>query len=271
MPLGFSYDRKKKEVIHPLLNWSFSGKIAVKHTYPLLCNMWMFPLDYPVKTDESPVSCNGQPNSGSAVTESSVTAFPAASETALGGGFGSRRDWRQVGQEECEMSHVSMHPTWNPWWHWGRTRTFSPSSNSPRQIGHSVAAVAAGMPRPAWYTDTGMRRRALFFSPVAAIRPVAWLPVSRLSLRLHRRAQRTIEFSPRAKINAQRRTASMITMFLSKVASFPPYGSRGLFPWDSNGGLCSTSSNSRHGRWAKGDASILFHLKGILKHRYAHS
>lgn len=43
------------------------------------------------------------------------------------------------GHEECELSHLSMHRTWNPWLHLGRRRTRSPGANSDRHITHSAS------------------------------------------------------------------------------------------------------------------------------------
>lgn len=51
----------------------------------------------------------------------------------------SMRQCLQVGQEECELSHLSMHRTWKPWWHLGRTLTRSPGAKSDRQMAHSVS------------------------------------------------------------------------------------------------------------------------------------
>lgn len=56
----------------------------------------------------------------------------------------SSRECRQFGHDEWDRSQVSMHLTWNPWLHFGSTLTFSPSTNSPKHIGHSVD----GMPVP---------------------------------------------------------------------------------------------------------------------------
>ncbi|KAK4277726.1 hypothetical protein QN277_015678 [Acacia crassicarpa] len=47
-----------------------------------------------------------------------------------------------------------MQLTWNPWLHFGRTLTFSPSTNSPRQIGHSVAPISVEPDEP--YTTKGI-------------------------------------------------------------------------------------------------------------------
>lgn len=49
---------------------------------------------------------------------------------------------RHDGHEECEPSHVSMHPTWNPCPHCGSTRISSPPAYSARQIAHSAANFA---------------------------------------------------------------------------------------------------------------------------------
>ncbi|KAF5751811.1 hypothetical protein HS088_TW02G00829 [Tripterygium wilfordii] len=44
-----------------------------------------------------------------------------------------------IGHEECELSHLSMHCTWNLWLHCGKRRTGSPAANSDRHITHSVS------------------------------------------------------------------------------------------------------------------------------------
>lgn len=51
------------------------------------------------------------------------------------------RQCLQVGHEECEFSHLSMHRTWKPWWHVGSTLTFSPVAKSERQMTHSVSRL----------------------------------------------------------------------------------------------------------------------------------
>jgi len=129
----------------------------------------------------------------------------------------SSNDCRQVGHDECDANHGSMHLRWKPWLHFGSTLTFSPSSNSPRQMGQSVAGIFRTDGDP--YTATGIRRNALFLRPVAARRVAASSGVSKANLRLHLRAQRTIEFSPSAPINAQSKAARIITMLVSKFAS----------------------------------------------------
>ncbi|KAF8115204.1 hypothetical protein N665_0029s0047 [Sinapis alba] len=69
----------------------------------------------------------------------------------------------QVGQEECDRNQVSMHFTWKPWLHLGRTLTFSPSTNSPRHIKHSVAFVLSSE----LYESTGIRFKSRFLIPFA--------------------------------------------------------------------------------------------------------
>lgn len=127
----------------------------------------------------------------------------------------SSNDCLQVGHDECDSSHVSIHLTWKPWLHLGNTLTFSPSMNSPRQIGQSVAFILI----PELYMATGIWRNALLFSPVAARRAAVSTGVSKANLLPQRKAQRTMEFSPRAHISAQSNAARMITMLVSKLAS----------------------------------------------------
>lgn len=139
---------------------------------------------------------------------------PASTSAESVTGFSSK-EWRQVGHDECDMSHVSMHLTWKPWLHLGRTRTFSPSMNSPRQMGQSVAGMLASAP----YTTTGIWRRVRFFRPVAARRAASSCGFSKANRLPHRSAHRMIEFSPSAQMSAQSRAARMITMLVSKLAS----------------------------------------------------
>lgn len=139
----------------------------------------------------------------------------ASVSVASGHEGGSNSDWRHVGQEECEANQMSMHLTWKPWWHLGRTLIFSPSSNSPRHIGQSVAGKTTPVP----YSATGICRSMLFFSPVAARRAAVSSGDSKVNLRLHLKAHLTIEFSPRAHINAQSRAARMMTILVSNFVS----------------------------------------------------
>jgi hypothetical protein len=53
---------------------------------------------------------------------------------------------RQVGQEEWEENHVSMHCAWNPCLHLPSTRISSPSMNSDKQMAHSASAPASFTP-----------------------------------------------------------------------------------------------------------------------------
>lgn len=74
----------------------------------------------------------------------------------------------------------------------------------------------------------------LFFSPVTAKRAAVSSGVSKENLLLHLKAQRTIEFSPRANISAQSRAARMMTMLVSKLASLV-YVPRVLLPLAGSG------------------------------------
>ncbi|KAF7830868.1 hypothetical protein G2W53_013201 [Senna tora] len=56
-------------------------------------------------------------------------------------------------------------------------------------------------------------------NPFAANLAAASSGVSKANLLLHLRAHLTIEFNPRAHISAQSKAASIITMFVSKLAS----------------------------------------------------
>lgn len=122
---------------------------------------------------------------------------------------------RHVGQDGCPTSHVSIHRTWNPWWHLGKTLTFSPSAKSPRQIGHSVAGTLV----PGPYTSTGILRRARFFNPVLTEASTGCCSMA--TLRPHRSAHRTMVLRPSAHTNAHSSAARIITMLVSKFASWP--------------------------------------------------
>ncbi|KAI6699790.1 hypothetical protein NL676_014114 [Syzygium grande] len=52
----------------------------------------------------------------------------------------------QVGHEDCELSHLSMHWTQHPWWHFGRIWIRSLVANSERQIMHSTTNQATSIP-----------------------------------------------------------------------------------------------------------------------------
>lgn len=63
------------------------------------------------------------------------------------GGCGGSSCWawgsasvRQIGHVECEISHLSMHPTWNVCLQLGNSLAISPSSNALKQTAHSSAA-----------------------------------------------------------------------------------------------------------------------------------
>ena len=125
--------------------------------------------------------------------------------------------------------------------------------NSPRQIAQSVAIKCI----PATpYIITGIRRNALFLRPVAAICAAVWSRVSKVNLLPQRMAHRTIEFSPRAQINAQSKAAKMITMLVSKLASLL-YVLRVLLPFAADCVLDSVSRSSRCGRWWTANIAII--------------
>ncbi|KAK3405013.1 hypothetical protein EUGRSUZ_K01285 [Eucalyptus grandis] len=145
-----------------------------------------------------------------------------------------------------------MHLTWNPWLHLGSTRTFSPSTNSPRQIGHSVAGIFAAAADP--YTATGIWRRSRLLSPVVASLAAACSGVSAPNLRLQRSAQRTMELSPRAQISAHSRAARMITMLVSKLVSLMYESVAAAVPFSpdaSGGGPPRSASRNLRFRWSR--------------------
>lgn len=53
---------------------------------------------------------------------------------------------RQRGQLAWERSHISIQSTWNAWWHDGRIRIRSLSSNSRRQTAQSCGATTPPLP-----------------------------------------------------------------------------------------------------------------------------
>lgn len=122
----------------------------------------------------------------------------------------------QVGQEECDRNQVSMHFTWKPWLHLGKTLTFSPSTNSPKQIKHSVAFVLSSE----LYESTGIRFKSRFLIPFATFAfGLEWVGSSLgVDLLVQRKTHRKTELRPRAQIKAHRRAARIITMFVSKVS-----------------------------------------------------
>jgi hypothetical protein len=105
-------------------------------------------------------------------------------------------------------------------------------------MGHSVARIFS--PEP--YTATGIWLKSRFFSPVAASLAAVCSGVSSANLRLHRRAHRAMEFNPSAHINAHKSAAKIITMLVSKLASFMNE-SCVLLPYD--GGMLSSMSRNR--------------------------
>lgn len=126
----------------------------------------------------------------------------------------SRTDCLHVGQEERDSNHVSMHFTWKPWLHLGKTLTFSPSTNSPKQIKHSVAFILSSE----LYESTGIRFNSRFLIPFATFASIE--SSLGVSLLVQRKTQRVTEFRPRAQIRANIRAANTITMFVSNLAIF---------------------------------------------------
>lgn len=169
--------------------------------------------------------------------------------TQTGTAAGSSNDCRQVGHEECESSHVSIHFTWKLWWHFGRTRTSSPSPNSPRQIGQSVTGMLTSA---APYTAMGILWSALFLRPVEASLAAVSSGVSKGNLRPYLRAQRTIELIPNAQTKAQRRAARMITILVSKSARLEnePRVRFWVAFWVKGAGVLVPSKTQR-GRWVE--------------------
>ena len=179
----------------------------------------------------------------STITTTSLSCPDPLSDATVG--F-SRSEWRQLGHEECDRSHMLMHLTWNPWLH------------SSRHMGHFVVGIVLSSAAP--YTATEMRLSSRRFSPVPASRAASCSAVSLPKGRPHRSAHRAMEFRPSAHIKAHSSAARMITMLVSKFASLmnvslvlpPPY----------EGGMLSSVSRNR--RCMFDDASKYFNLQRKL-------
>lgn len=150
-----------------------------------------------------------------------TTTSSSRREAAIGDGCSRSSDCLQVGQEERESNQVSMHLTWKPWLHLGKTLTFSPSTKSPRQIKHSVAFMSM-IPDP--YNPTGSCFNACFLSPVAAAKRPEFAfafeafvtSSSEVIPRVMRSTHRKAELRLRAQIKAQSKAAKIITILVSK-------------------------------------------------------
>ncbi|KAF8404417.1 hypothetical protein HHK36_009302 [Tetracentron sinense] len=122
----------------------------------------------------------------------------------------SIKQFLQVGHDECDISHLSMHRTWNPWLHLGKILIRLPGQNSERHMTHSVSKP--GNSNPAEYVSVGKVLRAFFLIPVLASRVAELLEDSEEAARLeHLNAHLMTEFIPNAQIRAQKRTEMIIT------------------------------------------------------------
>ncbi|KAH0711750.1 hypothetical protein KY289_007709 [Solanum tuberosum] len=136
------------------------------------------------------------------------------------------RQCLQVGQEECELSHLSIHRTWNPWLHLGKTLTFSPATNSDKQMTHSESSP--GCFNSVVYVIIGNILRAFFLIPLFASFIVAERFVdiedeSDSDTKLvHLSAHLMIEFKPSEQIKAHNSTDSTITTCASNVLVVSP-------------------------------------------------
>ncbi|KAF1887805.1 hypothetical protein Lal_00023813 [Lupinus albus] len=102
----------------------------------------------------------------------------------------SMRNCLHLGQDECELSHLSMQGTWKTWLHFGKSRTLSSLANSERHITHSVSKLGSeGL------DDDGSILMTKFE---------------------HLKAHLMIEFNPNEQITAHNRTKSIMTTFASK-------------------------------------------------------
>ncbi|RDY11251.1 hypothetical protein CR513_04113, partial [Mucuna pruriens] len=115
-----------------------------------------------------------------------------------------------LGQEECELSHLSMHRTWNPWLHFGKIRTLSPLVNSDKHITHSESKLGSFNSLVAF-----------FFTPVlATLAGGLFIATDSLATKLeHLSAHLMMEFNPSEHIRAQSRTDNTMTTFASKFPS----------------------------------------------------
>ncbi|KAG5575240.1 hypothetical protein H5410_055374 [Solanum commersonii] len=117
------------------------------------------------------------------------------------------RQCLQVGQEECELSHLSIHRTWNPWLHLGKTLTLSPATNSDKQMTHSES-------RPGCFNSVVF---------VVAERFVEIEDEFDSDTKLvHLSAHLMIEFKPSEQIKAHNSTDSTITTCASNVLVVSP-------------------------------------------------
>uniref|UniRef100_A0A452ZCQ1 Uncharacterized protein n=1 Tax=Aegilops tauschii subsp. strangulata TaxID=200361 RepID=A0A452ZCQ1_AEGTS len=127
---------------------------------------------------------------------------------------------RQVGQEPWDTSQASTHRTWNPCAHRGSTRTFSPSTNSPRQMAHT-----SSMTSPDPYTSTGRLLSTRLLMPLPprlalrAVAPPSPAAAAAAPRPTYRSAHRASELSPMAKSSAKKSAARMITTLVSKGES----------------------------------------------------
>jgi hypothetical protein len=129
----------------------------------------------------------------------------------------SIRQCLHVGQDEWELSHLSMHLTWNPWLHLGRSRTCSPGVNSERQITHCVSRP--GRFKSVEYFTIGKVFNAFRFTPVFAAWVEGFAADSEATKLEHLNAHLMMEFSPSEQISAHNRTDRTITTFASKLLS----------------------------------------------------
>lgn len=122
----------------------------------------------------------------------------------------------QVGHDDRAISHRSMHRTWKPWLHLGKTLTRSPGSKSHRQI--AQIGFAAFKAKLAEYIRIGIVCRVFLLNPDWVSRVTGFGSGSESDILLEqRRAHRTIELSPSAQIRAHKRTARIMTTFASKL------------------------------------------------------
>ncbi|KAG9455359.1 hypothetical protein H6P81_008263 [Aristolochia fimbriata] len=130
--------------------------------------------------------------------------FPATTSLS-----GEKQLLRQVGHEGLDASHPSMHLSWKPWLHLGSTRTFSPFTNSDKQMAHSDSAPASFI--PAEYTSVGTAATAA--GPRAAIFTSADIlpePAASASSAWRRRKQRMQALSARTPAREHTRMTRII-------------------------------------------------------------
>ncbi|URD94617.1 hypothetical protein MUK42_37776 [Musa troglodytarum] len=116
---------------------------------------------------------------------------------------GTARIRRQKGQDEWDPNQVSTQATWKPWPHCGRTRTWSPSANSARQMGQTESFPLPPGAEEESKECVGRERRAFFSRPVSVGRKTE----AAAAREGRSQAQRATTARPRTQMRPQRSAA----------------------------------------------------------------